>query len=318
MAVGEESLSTLNRCDSNPLIAPRPRNKWEEKATFNPGGVLEGRTFHLFYRAVATNGISSIGYAATTADMKTTERPDQPILAPSEAWEEFGCEDARITRIHNTYYALYTAYSRRGPRIALASSSNLNKFTKIGLVGPDLVDKDAVLFPETIKGNLAMIHRIDPSIQIAYFDNPQFEKLSDPSLRSQYWTEYLRNLDAHTIMKPREWWEKRKIGIGPPPIKTPEGWLMIYHGVDDNYVYRAGAALADLDDPQKILARSKTPILEPIEPYEKYGFVPDVVFPEAAMTLDSSLYVFYGAADSVCCVAAVGLDELLGWLARQR
>jgi predicted GH43/DUF377 family glycosyl hydrolase len=318
MAVGEESLSTLNRCDSNPLIAPRPRNKWEEKATFNPGGVLEGRTFHLFYRAVATNGISSIGYAATTADMKTTERPDQPILAPSEAWEEFGCEDARITRIHNTYYALYTAYSRRGPRIALASSSNLNKFTKIGLVGPDLVDKDAVLFPEAIKGNLAMIHRIDPSIQIAYFDNPQFEKLSDPSLRSQYWTEYLRNLDAHTIMKPREWWEKRKIGIGPPPIKTPEGWLMIYHGVDDNYVYRAGAALVDLDDPQKVLARSRTPILEPREPYEKHGLVPEVVFPEAAMVFDSDLYVFYGAADTVCCVATACLDEFLGWLVQQR
>lgn len=318
MAVGEERLSTLNRCDSNPLIAPRPRNKWEEKATFNPGGVLEDRTFHLFYRAVDTNGISSIGYAALSTDMKTTERPDHPILTPSEAWEELGCEDARITRIHDTYYALYTAYSRRGPRIALATSSDLNKFTKKGLIGPDLVDKDAVLFPKIIKGGLAMIHRIDPSIQIAYFDNLQFEKLFDPSFRSQYWTEYLRNLDAHTIMRPREWWEKRKIGIGPPPIKTPEGWLMIYHGVDDNYVYRAGAALADLDDPQKILARSRTPILEPIEPYEKYGFVPDVVFPEAAMVLDNGLYVFYGAADTVTGVATACLDELLRWLVQQR
>jgi beta-1,2-mannobiose phosphorylase / 1,2-beta-oligomannan phosphorylase len=163
-----------------------------------------------------------------------------------------------------------------------------------------------------------MIHRIEPSIQIAYFEYPQFEDLSDPSFRSQYWTEYLRNLDAHTIMKPQEWWEKRKIGIGPPPIRTPEGWLMIYHGVDDNYVYRAGAALADLDDPQKILARSKTPILEPREPYEKYGFVPDVVFPEAAMVLDSDLYVFYGAADTVSCVATTRLDELLRWLVQQR
>jgi len=318
MAVGEESLSTLNRCDSNPLIAPRPRNRWEEKATFNPGGVLEDRTFHLFYRAVATNGISSIGHAAISTDMKTAERPDHPILAPSEAWEELGCEDARITRIRNTYYTLYTAYSRRGPRIALATSSDLSRFKKIGLIGPDLVNKDAVLFPETIRGSLAMIHRIEPSMQIAYFDNAQFENLSDPSLRSQYWTEYLRNLDAHTIMKPQEWWEKRKIGIGPPPIKTPEGWLMIYHGVDDNYVYRAGAALADLDDPQKILARSKTPILEPMEPYEKYGFVPDVVFPEAAMVLDSDLYVFYGAADTVSCVATARLDELLRWLVQQR
>ena len=318
MAVGEESLSTLNRCDSNPLIAPRPRNRWEEKATFNPGGVLEGRTFHLFYRAVATNGISSIGYAAISTDMKTVERPDHPILAPSEAWEELGCEDARITRIRNTYYALYTAYSRRGPRIALATSSDLNRFTKMGVIGPDVADKDAVLFPEAIRGRLAMIHRVEPSMQIAYFDNPQFEKLSDPSLRSRYWTEYLRNLDAHTIMKPQEWWEKRKIGIGPPPIKTPEGWLMIYHGVDENYVYRAGAALADLDDPQRILARSRAPILEPRESYERHGLVPNVVFPQAAMALDGDLYIFYGAADTVSCVATACLDELLRWLVQQR
>jgi predicted GH43/DUF377 family glycosyl hydrolase len=318
MVLGVESLSTLNRCDSNPLIAPRPRITWEEKATFNPGGVVDDRTFHLFYRAVNASGISSIGYTAIGTDMKTAERPDRPILAPSEAWEELGCEDARITRMRDTYYALYTAYSRRGPRIALATSSDLTRFTKIGLIGPDLVNKDAALFPETIRGSLAMIHRIEPSMQIAYFDNAQFENLSDPSLRSRYWTEYLRNLDAHTIMKPQVWWEKRKIGIGPPPIKTPQGWLMIYHGVDDNYVYRAGAALADLDDPQKILARSRTPILEPREPYEKYGFVPDVVFPEAAMVLDGDLYVFYGAADAVTCVATACLDELLRWLVQQR
>jgi predicted GH43/DUF377 family glycosyl hydrolase len=279
--------------------------------------VKDGR-FHLFYRAVNANGISSIGYAAISSDMKTAERPDQPILAPSEPWEELGCEDARITCVRDTYYALYTAYSRRGPRIALASGSDLNRFTKIGVIGPDLCDKDAALFPETIRGKLAMIHRIEPSIQIAYFDNPQFEKLSDPTLRSQYWTEYLRDLDAHTTMKPREWWENRKIGIGPPPIRTPEGWLMIYHGIDDNYVYRAGAALADLDEPQRIIARSRTPILEPREPYEKSGFVPDVVFPQAAVVLDGNLYVFYGAADTVSCVATACLDELLGWLVQQR
>jgi predicted GH43/DUF377 family glycosyl hydrolase len=318
MAVGDKSLSILNRHDSNPLIAPRPSNRWEGKATFNPGGVLNDGLFHLFYRAVAANGISSIGYAKLTKDMKTVERPDRPVIAPSEEWEELGCEDARVTRIHDTYYALYTAYSRRGPRIAMASSVDLGKFTKTGLVGPDLVDKDAVLFPGLIGGNLAMIHRIDPSIQIAYFDSQQFKMLSDPSVKSQYWAEYFRNLDAHTMMSPQEWWEKKKIGIGPPPIRTTEGWLMIYHGVDDDLVYRAGAALADLDNPQKILARSKAPILEPREPYEKNGLVPEVVFPEAAMVDDRDLYVFYGAADTVSCVASVSLDEFLGWLVQQR
>jgi predicted GH43/DUF377 family glycosyl hydrolase len=119
-------------------------------------------------------------------------------------------------------------------------------------------------------------------------------------------------------MSPREWWEKKKIGAGPPPIRTAEGWLIIYHGVDDNYVYRAGAALADLDNPQRIIARSRVPILEPSEPYERHGLVPEVVFPEAAMVFDRVLYVFYGAADTVSCVATVRLHELLRWLMEQR
>lgn len=318
MACEEESLFTLRRSDSNPLITRRPKNKWEERATFNPGGVLDEDTFHLFYRAASASGISSIGCAVITREMEIVRRPDHPVLTPDQQWEELGCEDPRITRIDDIYYMLYTAYSRRGPRVALTSSSDLNQFSKTGLIGPDLPDKNAALFPETIDGKLAMIHRIEPSMQIAYFDNPQLQTLSDPSLRSQYWTEYLQNLDAHTIMKPEVWWEKRKIGVGPPPIKTSEGWLIIYHGVDDSCVYRAGAALANLDNPSNIVARSKTPILEPKEPYEKRGFVQHVVFPEAAMVLDGTLYVFYGAADTVCCAATAPLEELLEWLAQQR
>lgn len=317
MVCEEESLFTLRRCESNPLITARPQNHWEERSTFNPGGVLEGDIFHLFYRATDVSGISSIGYATITRQMKVDRRLDRPILTPDHEWEELGCEDPRVTRINNTVYMLYTAYSRRGSRIALALSSDLDKFTKIGLVGPDLNDKNAALFPERIRGKLAMIHRIEPSVQIAYFDNPEFHRMADPSLRSQYWTEYLHNLDEHSVIKPEREWEERKIGVGPPPIKTSNGWLIIYHGVDNNHVYRAGAALLDLDDPSKIMARSRTPILEPKEPYEKHGFVRNVVFPESAMVLDGVLHVFYGGADTVCCAATTPLDELLEWLARQ-
>jgi predicted GH43/DUF377 family glycosyl hydrolase len=288
------------------------------KATFNPAGIFGNGLFHLFYRAVDARGISSIGYAAITRDMKTVERSDHPLMTPDQRWEELGCEDPRITRIGDLYYVLYTAYSRRGPRIALASSFDLKQFAKIGLIGPDLPDKDSALFPETINGKLAMIHRIEPSMRIAYFDISRFEKLSDLSIRSQYWTEYLHKLDAYTIMRPEESWEERKIGVGSPPIRTPEGWLIIYHGVDSDYVYRAGAALTDLDEPEKIVARSRTPILEPKEPYEKGEFVQHIIFPEAAMILDKILYVFYGAADTVCCVATAPLEELLKWLAQQQ
>jgi predicted GH43/DUF377 family glycosyl hydrolase len=316
--MGDENSFTLRRHPSNPLITYRRENMWEEKAAFNPAGILRNGLFHIFYRAIDSRGISSIGYAAVTHKMKMVERPDCPVMKPDQGWEELGCEDPRIAKIDDCYYMLYTAYSRRGPRIALASSLNLRQFAKIGLIGPDLPDKDAALFPETINGKIAMIHRIEPSMRISYFDIHQFEKLCDPSIRSQYWTDYLQKLDAYTLMEPEEPWEEKKIGVGPPPIRTSEGWLLIYHGVDKDYVYRAGAALAELDRPQKIIARSRTPILEPKEPYETNGFVPHVVFPEAAIISDGILYVFYGAADTVCCVATAPLEELVQWLVEQR
>ena len=299
------------------MLTPRPNNKWEEKSTFNPAGVVHNDSIQLYYRAVDSRAISSIGHATITRDMKIAERPDLPILFPDHPWEELGCEDPRITSFDNNYYMLYTAYSRRGPRIALAKSVDLRAFEKIGLIGPDLPDKDAALFPETFDGKLVLIHRIEPSIRLAYFEVDQFERLADLSTRSQYWTKYLRELDTHIVMKPQESWEERKVGLGPPPIRTSEGWLIIYHGVDKNDVYRAGVALTDLDDPKKIIARSKTPILEPKEAYEKQGFVENVVFPEAAMIWQKILYVFYGAADTACCLATAPIEELLEWLVEQ-
>jgi predicted GH43/DUF377 family glycosyl hydrolase len=189
-------------------------------------------------------------------------------------------------------------------------SLNLREFEEIGLIGPDLPDKDAVLFPEMLNGRLVLIHRIEPSIRLAYFEVDHFEKLAYISARSQYWTQYLRELDTHILMKPQESWEERKVGLGPPPIRTSEGWLIIYHGVDRDYVYRVGVALTDLDDPKKVIARSKTHILEP----KKQGLVQNVVFPEAGMIWEKILYVFYGAADTACCVATAPIEELLEWL----
>ncbi len=299
----------LVRYKLNPLIVPRPDVKWEEKGTLNPGGVFEDDMFHLFYRGVAADGVSSIGYATFTKRMKNIERAKIPSLEPCNDWERLRCEDPRITKIGDTYYLLYTAYSPLGPRIALASSSDLRKFNRFGVIGPDVSDKDAVFFPELIDGKLVMIHRIEPSMQIAYFD-PEQVKSRDVQARSQYWSHYLSHVDEHVLMKPEQWWEKGKIGAGPPPIKTNEGWLIIYHGVDDSRIYRAGVALVDLDKPSKILARSKMPILEPEEPFEIHGAVNRVVFPEAAMVVDKTLHVFYGAADSVCCVATAPISEI--------
>ena len=108
-------------------------------------------------------------------------------------------------------------------------------------------------------------------------------------------------------------WDSRKIGAGAPPIKTDEGWLLIYYGVDDrdDRQYKMGAMLLDLEDPGKVLYRSSTPIIEPEDWYENSGFKPGVVYPCGAVVMNEKLLVYYGGADCVVCVAG---RELRGFL----
>jgi len=113
------------------------------------------------------------------------------------------------------------------------------------------------------------------------------------------------------LLKPEQDWEHLKIGAGPSPIKTKKGWLLIYHGVSSDKIYRAGAALLDLNDPRKVIARTKEPLLEPVEDYEKIGDVNNVVFPTGTVIIDNKLLLYYGGADRVCCVASANIDELI-------
>jgi predicted GH43/DUF377 family glycosyl hydrolase len=128
----------------------------------------------------------------------------------------------------------------------------------------------------------------------------------------------LTNWENHTLLlTPKQEWEAMKIGMGPPPIKTKNGWLLIYHGKDALGVYRAGAALLNLKNPTLVIGRTKTPILEPVEPYEKRGDVNNVVFPTGTCVLDGKLFIYYGAADKVCCLATVDLESLLDYILQQ-
>jgi predicted GH43/DUF377 family glycosyl hydrolase len=296
----------LSRCGSNPIITPDSGHEWEVGGTFNPGAVAREGVIHLLYRAVDRRGTSRLGYARSLDGGEISNRSSTPVLEPSAKWEEFGCEDPRITSLDGHFYVTYTAYSQRGPRIALASTEDFSHFKKHGIVGPDLNDKDCVLFPELIKGKIGLLHRVDGKVQIAYFENLEALEQS-----RTYWDDYLRDLDAVEVIRPRFHWEKRKVGAGPPPIRTPKGWLVIYHGVSAERIYRVGAVLLDLDDPKKVIARTRDPILQPETEFEKLGVVPNVVFPDGAVVHDGQLLVYYGGADRVCCAASAPLDEFL-------
>ncbi len=291
----------LTRYKGNPILKPKEGNEWESQAIFNCAAVGENGHIHLLYRAVGEyeDYISRFGYAVSE-DGINFQRFDKPVFEPQEDFESFGCEDPRVTRIEDTFYITYTALfaatGNRG-RVALASTKDFKSFHRHGVILPGMDDKNAVLFPEKINGKYVMFHRLGGDIRIAYSDD-------------------LTHWDGHEIvMQPRAGsWDCTRIGAGAPPLKTENGWLMFYHGYNEQKVYRLGVALFDLAEPVKLIARQDDPILEPEEDYELNGDVPNAVFVCGIVEKDDSYYVYYGGADKVIAVATVRKAEALDFV----
>ncbi len=288
----------LKRYEGNPILKPKPENEWESETVFNPAVVYDKGLFHLLYRAMGRDGVSRIGYAVSVDGFKFF-RFDKPIFTPKQIQEPRGCEDPRVVKIEDTFYMTYTAYSERGVRIGLATTDNFIQWKRYDIEWAERNDKDAVLFPEKIDGKYVLLHRPmhkEPmGIWISYSDN-----LAD-------W------YGQQEVMGPGEegGWDGWKIGAGAQPIKTEHGWLLIYHGVDTEEVYRLGVAMLSLENPSKLLYRYPEPILEPEMDYELRGDVPRVVFTCGACEVRDKYYIYYGGADSVICVATVGKEEML-------
>ena len=287
----------LRRHPENPILLPNPFHPWEALNVFNAAVVHHQGLFHMLYRAQGLDYTSHIGYAVSE-DGVHWSRLDRPVLSPREEWETRGVEDPRVTEIEGTFYMTYTGYSPRGTRAALARSTNLITWERMGVILPDEDNKDHVLFPSRIGGRYVLLHRRPPDIWLAYSDD------------LIHWS------DHRVIMRPRPgMWDGFKIGAGGPPIRTNKGWLIIYHGVDERFVYRLGAALLDLEDPSIVRARLEDPILQPTETWEIKGDVPNVVFTCANPVINGTVYVFYGGADRVMGLATISVDELLAALA---
>jgi len=297
-----------------PILESILEHAWESRAVLNPGTVREGDYVHMLYRAVEGDNFSTLGYAKLDSEGNVIERHKEPVIKRTENFESHGCEDPRIIEFDRKYYIFYSAFDGKEVRICAASTEDFKQYKKYGVILPDTWDKDAMIFPELVGNKIIFIHRIEPNIQFAYFDN--IEQLLFPD--NGYWKKYMPDLEKFTVLKPEFDWEKRKVGAGPPPIKTDHGWLFIYHGVDDNLVYRAGVALLDLEFPDKVIARYPYPILEPERDYEQKGDVPNVVFPEGTAIFDNKLYVYYGGADKVISLATIDLTELLDGLEKYK
>jgi len=308
------SIIQFNRAEENPIIVPEKKHSWESKATFNPAAINLFGKVHLLYRAMSDDNTSVFGYAVSTDGIHIDFRAPKPVYTPRESFEQkltpggnSGCEDPRLAKIGNKIYMLYTAFDGKNPpRVTLTSilekdfvSGNWNWARPVLISPPDFDDKDACLFPEKINGKFAIIHRSGDDIDISFHSHLDFD--------GSEWLEEYR-----WIVPRKGMWDSKKVGIAAPPIKTTEGWLIFYHGVSkEDGFYRVGAILADLSDPTKIISRTDEPILEPEASYEKFGQVPNVVFPCGAVVLGEKIFIYYGGADQVIGVAIIDKEELL-------
>jgi predicted GH43/DUF377 family glycosyl hydrolase len=324
----------LERHQKNPLISPSQSNAWEAFTTFNAAALYADEKFHIVYRAQGYDYVSVLGYASSKDGISIDEKLDAPIYHPREQFEfvgddvdpqriakQFmsgggygGCEDPRMTLIDGKVYMTYVAFDGYNPPRVALTSIDLEKFLSknwqwerpVLISPPDVVDKNAVIFPEKIQGKYVIMHRIFPDILIDFVDSLQFDGKS--------WLE-----GRHKIMPRADKWDSRKIGAGPPPLKTKDGWLLIYQAVgnQDAGKYKIGAMLLDLNDPTKVLYRTNSPILQPEVWYENEGFKAGVVYPCGAVIKDNVLFVYYGGADSHVCVATAYVDEFLDHMKRQ-
>jgi predicted GH43/DUF377 family glycosyl hydrolase len=323
----------LERYPNNPIITPDPTSKLYSKKVYNGTAVKHAGIYYIFFRGVGDDWISRI-FLATSSNGLDFEINPSPLISPETEWESKGCEDPRVTQIGDKFWMSYTAFDGITARSAIATSSNLYDWQKHGLIFPYLKHpqredlpkewhKSAALFPETFNSKYLLF----------FGDNHIWSASSDDLIN---WAS-----KKQPIISPREgFFDAAYVEMGPPPIKTEKGWLVLYHGIDtfnESRAYRLGAVLLDSDNPLAITWRSKTPILEPTETYERVGLIdlvpggysslrnmtdiditnlanknqlPTAVFCCGAIKEGNIIRIYYGAGDTRICAASVDLDTI--------
>jgi len=290
------------RSQHNPLITVRGL-PYQANAVFNTGVADLGDEVLLLLRVESCSGRSHLIVARSKDGITDWRVEDRALIHPAQGipYEANGVEDCRITWMQDldAWAIVYTAYSPHGPGVALATTRDFCSVERIGLVFPPY-DKNAALFPRKIDGFYAILHR--------------------PSAGGGVWISYSPDLvywgNAGAVIPVRggPWWDAVRVGAGLPPIETKAGWLTVYHGVKEvagGPIYRLGAALLDLDEPHRLIGRTRRWLLSPQENYERTGDAPNVVFACGGIVRGEELWVYYGAADSSICLATARLSDVM-------
>ncbi len=319
----------LTKSAHNPILRPG-RHPWNAEAVFNPAAaVIDGRT-HLIYRAVGVDGVSRLGYASSPDGILFDKRLPYPIYVariphnPAHHLRHYspmmypsggswgGCEDPRMVVIEGRVYVTFNMFENWMLRVAVISMSvddflaeRFDKWEGPVILSHSTRDKNWVLFPEKIGGQFAVLHSIIGDganrVRVEYTDDLTTLKQRD-----------FVSPDPQQVPDELIAWHVHTRSAGPPPIKTARGWLVFYHANDamEGHRYKLGAMLLDLVDPTKVLYRAAAPVLVPDEHYENDG-KPGIVYAGGAVIRDGKLFVYYGGADKVVCVATTPLDAFI-------
>ena len=334
----------IKRCLENPIVRPG-KFSWRQAVTFNPAVIYDGGRFFMYERAGGQLRPfhNYIGVLASEDGIHFEHLRDEPVLTPEMCGSKYGSvQDPRVVKIGETYYMTFAfrpyAWNSAPTGVGVPEScqaayegvsfSPEENQTRSGIAvskdridwefhswtsGTDLDDRNHILFPEKIGGRFALLRRpqrfvgtntehdaAPPCIQISYSED------------LKEWTE------PEVVIAPRFDWEDNRIGGSAPPIRTEHGWLTTYHGVENQdaatrrVCYRMGLMLLDLEDPTKVIARCPKFIMEPTEYYEKVGlYIPNVVFPTAAVVVDGMVHIYYGCCDTAIGLATAPLEEMV-------
>lgn len=299
------------RSAANPILTASELG-FQANSVFNPGAtMLPDGSVALLVRVEDRSGHSFIHVAVSADGVHDFAVNPEPLLAPrpQEHFCEWGFEDARVSFVAelDRYVITCTAYGSPGPCVFLATSVDLRSIEH-GVVVMSPEDKNAALFPRRVGGKWLLLHR---PVVMANNSADVWVSHSDEDIFS--W----RAPEQVLTRRSGGWWDSARIGIGPPPLETEHGWLQLYHGVRNTMsgaIYRVGAALLDLDEPWLVRRRLDHWLLSPEDPWERVGDVGNVVFPCGAVVRDRILDLYYGAADSVVCLASAPVDELVDML----
>lgn len=337
----------LQKYEKNPILKPNADNQWEERCVLNPAVIYdeEKKEFVMIYRAAGNDIRHQIkfGLAKSKDGIKFERQSDKPVFDVPHNEADGGCvEDPRCVKLGDIYYITYAARAyapgrywleeykegiTRAPRFLdetdviseempvfakdnitvsyLAATKDFKTYKKLGRITDATVDdRDVYLFPEKVNGKYVRISR------------PKFKtsKVKMPSVWISFGDDLIEYGPPRLLMTGETWWETQRIGGGCPPIKTKQGWFMLYHGVDDKGIYRVGAVVLDPENPEKIIARTKNFLMEPEYWYETGGIYNGCVFPTGNAVKDGILYIYYGCADTYIGLATVKFDELMDYL----